>query len=77
MPNAELVGLWNWTTERRLEKVALFRCKACATAEELLRNPDIDVVYVLMNMRDALQVFYDGHRGRQACAGGETHRDHS
>ncbi|MDA1141908.1 MAG: hypothetical protein O3B01_25370 [Planctomycetota bacterium] len=66
MPNAELVGLWNWTTERRLEKVALFRCKACATAEELLSDHDIEVVYLLTNMRDALQVFDEGHRGRQA-----------
>ncbi len=49
-PSAELVGLWNRTAKRGEEKAALFGCRTYATAEELVSDPEIDVVYVLTNM---------------------------
>ena len=45
---AQLVGIWNRTTEKAEEKAALFNCNVFSTAEELIEA--VDVVYVLTNM---------------------------
>ena len=46
--NAELVGIWNRTRDKALEKSKIFNCKVFNTVEELLTA--VDVVYVLTNM---------------------------
>jgi predicted dehydrogenase len=46
--NAELVGIWNRTRDKALEKSKIFNCKVFDSVEELVTN--VDVVYVLTNM---------------------------
>jgi predicted dehydrogenase len=46
--NAELVGIWNRTRDKALEKSKIFNCKVFDSVEELVSN--VDVVYVLTNM---------------------------
>ena len=46
--NAELVGIWNRTRDKALEKSKIFNCEVFNTVEELLTA--VDVVYVLTNM---------------------------
>ena len=46
--DAELVGIWNRTQAKAIEKAALFNCQVFETPEALIDA--VDVVYVLTNM---------------------------
>ncbi len=50
LEGATLVGLWNRTWEKGVEKAARYGCSAFKTPEELLADPRIDAVFVLTNM---------------------------
>ncbi len=49
-PNATLKGLWNITPELASEKSRLFNCKIYSSAEELVRDPEIDAVFILTSL---------------------------
>src|SRR5690606_30338472 len=50
LPGAELVGLWNRTREKRALKAAKYDRKTYKTEDELLREPELDAVFILTNM---------------------------
>ncbi len=50
LPGAELVGLWNRTTEKGEAKAKIFGCKTYKSAEALLNATEIDAVFILTNM---------------------------
>jgi predicted dehydrogenase len=50
IPEARLVGLWNRTPERALERAKAYKCRRYETPEELVRDPDIDAVFVLTDL---------------------------
>ena len=54
-PGAELRGLWNRTASRAVAKAAEFGCRPYETAEELLADTAIDVVFVLTNLETHFQ----------------------
>ena len=47
---AVLHGLWNRNEEHRLQKAKQFGCKAYASAEALVADEAIDIVFVLTNL---------------------------
>jgi predicted dehydrogenase len=50
IPNASLVGVWNRTTERAIERAKLYGCKRYETPEELVADPAIEAVFVLTDL---------------------------
>lgn len=46
----KLIGLWNRSEERRLQRAEEFGCKPFNSAEEIVENPDIDVIFILTNL---------------------------
>lgn len=50
MPGAELIGLWNRTSEKGKVKAELFGCKTYDSVESLLADTNIDAVFILTNM---------------------------
>ena len=54
-PGVELKGLWNRTRSTGQDKAAKFGCQVYDTAEDLVNDPEIDVVYVLTNLETHLQ----------------------
>jgi predicted dehydrogenase len=50
LPGARLVGLWNRTTERAIERARLYGCRRYETPEELVKDPEIDAVFVLTDL---------------------------
>lgn len=50
LSGAELVGLWNRTSEKGTIKAKQFGCKAYSSVDELLKDPSIHAVFVLTNM---------------------------
>lgn len=55
IPNAELVGLWNRTEARAIERAKLYGCKQYKTPEDLVRDPEIDAVFVLTDLDTHLE----------------------
>lgn len=49
-----LKGLWNRTSAKGQAKAARYGCKAYATDDELLNDPDIDAVFILTNVETHL-----------------------
>ena len=54
-PDAKLVGIWNRSEERGRQRAAEFGCRFYRTAEELVRDPEIQAVFVLTNLETHLQ----------------------
>lgn len=50
LEGAELAGLWNRTAEKGIVKATQYGCKTYGSAEELLKDPEIDAVFILTNM---------------------------
>src|SRR5690606_32141774 len=50
IPGAQLVGLWNRTSEKGAIKAAKYGCKTYKTEDELLQDPELDAVFILTNM---------------------------
>jgi predicted dehydrogenase len=50
IPGATLVGLWNRTLERAIERAERYGCKRYRTPEELVADPDIEAVFVLTDL---------------------------
>lgn len=49
-PGANLKGIWNRTKSKAEAKANMFGCGVYDTVDEMLADPDVDVVYVLTNM---------------------------
>jgi predicted dehydrogenase len=54
-PGARLVGLWNRNQDRARQRSAEFGCRNFATPQELVKDPNIDVVFVLTNLETHLE----------------------
>lgn len=54
-PGAKLVGLWNRSQERAVQRASEFGCKNYRTPEELIADPEIDAVFVLTNLESHLE----------------------
>ncbi len=52
---AKLVGLWNRSQERAVQRANEFGCKNYRTPEELVADPNIDAVFVLTNLESHLE----------------------
>lgn len=50
LPGATLRGLWDRNTENGPFKAAKYGCNTYGSAEELLGDPEIDIVFILTNM---------------------------
>jgi len=55
IPNAHLVGLWNRTEERAVERAKEEGCKRYETPKELVNDPEVDAVMVLTNQETHLE----------------------
>lgn len=55
IPNAELIGLWNRTPERAIQRAAEESCQWYKTAEELVNDPKIEAVIVTTNQETHLK----------------------
>lgn len=49
-PGAKLVGLWNRSQDRARQRAAEFGCQNYASPEALVKDPNIDAVFVLTNL---------------------------
>jgi predicted dehydrogenase len=54
-PGAKLIGLWNRSQDRALQRAGEFACKTYATPEALVADPAIDAVFVLTNLESHLE----------------------
>ena len=54
-PGAKLVGLWNRSQDRAKERAEQFGCKNYVSPEALVRDPNIDAVFVLTNLESHLE----------------------
>ncbi|OWK43114.1 Gfo/Idh/MocA family protein [Fimbriiglobus ruber] len=52
---ARLVGLWNRSQDRAVQRAAEFKCHNYATPEALVRDPAVDAVFVLTNLESHLE----------------------
>jgi predicted dehydrogenase len=50
IPEARLVGLWNRTESRAVERAQMYGCRQYATPEDLVADPEIDAVFVLTDL---------------------------
>ncbi len=50
IPEARLVGLWNRTESRAVERAQMYGCRRYETPEELVKDPEIDAVFVLTDL---------------------------
>lgn len=55
IPDAHLVGLWNYHQPQGTERAKLYGCHQYGSAEELVKDPAIDAVFVLTNLETHLQ----------------------
>lgn len=55
IPDAKLVGIWNRTEARAVERARLYGCKQYKTPRELVRDPEIDAVFVLTDLDTHLE----------------------
>ncbi len=49
-PDTRLIGLWSRTSEHASRRAAQYGCKAYASAESLVNDPEVDAVSVLTNL---------------------------
>ena len=54
-PGAQLVGLWNRSQDRAMQRASEFGCKNYKTPEEMVADPNIDAVFVLTNLESHLE----------------------
>lgn len=54
-PGAKLVGLWNRSQDRAMQRATEFGCKNYKTPEELVADPAVDAVFVLTNLECHLE----------------------
>jgi predicted dehydrogenase len=54
-PGAKLVGLWNRSQDRAVQRAGEFGCKNYGTPRELVADPAIDAVFVLTNLESHLE----------------------
>jgi len=64
-PEARLVGLWNRSRERGMERARQFGCRYFETPEQLVSDPDVEAVFVLTNLETHL------HYAKMAFAAGK------
>jgi predicted dehydrogenase len=64
-PEARLVGIWNRTRARGLERSRQFDCRLFETPEQLVTDPEVDAVFVLTNLETHL------HYAKLAFAAGK------
>ena len=50
IPEARLIGLWNRSTERAIQRAQDYNCRRYETPEELVKDPEIDAVFVLTDL---------------------------
>ncbi len=55
IPEARLIGLWNRTRERAVERAQLYECRHYETPADLVRDPEIDAVFVLTDLDTHLE----------------------
>jgi predicted dehydrogenase len=55
IPGARLVGLWNRTPERAIQRAAEYGCRRYQTPEELVADPAIGAVFVLTDLNTHLK----------------------
>ncbi len=55
IPGATLVGLWNRTQSRASERAALYGCRNYATPLDLVKDPEIDAVFILTDLDTHLE----------------------
>lgn len=55
LPNAKLVGVWNRSESLGLKRAEQYGCKWFETPEDLVKDPEIDAVFVLTNLETHLQ----------------------
>jgi predicted dehydrogenase len=53
--DVRLVGVWNRTESRGRQRAQEFGCRWFNSAEELVRDPEVDAVFVLTNLETHLQ----------------------
>jgi predicted dehydrogenase len=53
-PEARVIGIWNRTRERGLERARQFSCRCYETPEQLVSDPEIEAVFVLTNLETHL-----------------------
>jgi len=51
----KLIGLWNRSEKRRLQRAEEFGCKPFNSVEEIVECPDIDVIFILTNLETHLR----------------------
>jgi predicted dehydrogenase len=54
-PDARLIGIWNRTRERGLQRARQFDCRYFDTPEQLVSDPQIEAVFILTNLETHLQ----------------------
>lgn len=54
-PDARLVGLWNRSPERGAARAAQFQCRQYRDPGELVRDPEVDAVFVLTSLESHLK----------------------
>jgi predicted dehydrogenase len=55
LPNAKLVGVWNRSIDLGLKRAGQYGCKWFETPDDLVRDPEIDAVFVLTNLETHLK----------------------
>jgi predicted dehydrogenase len=50
IPEARLVGVWNRTTSRAIERAEQYQCRRYETPEDLVQDPEIEAVFVLTDL---------------------------
>ncbi len=55
VPGAKLVGLWNRSQDRATQRAAEFGCRNYSTPEALVKDPNIDAIFVLTNLESHLE----------------------
>lgn len=55
LPNARMVGVWNRTRSTGLQRAEQYGCKWYDTPTDLVKDPDIDAVFVLTNLETHLE----------------------
>ncbi|MHC1782431.1 MAG: Gfo/Idh/MocA family protein [Anaerolineaceae bacterium] len=55
LPNAKLVGVWNRTHSTGIQRAEQYGCKWFETPDDLVKDPEIDAVFVLTNLETHLQ----------------------
>jgi predicted dehydrogenase len=54
-PGARLVGLWNRSQDRAVQRASQFSCKNYPSPDALIADPEIDAVFVLTNLESHLE----------------------